>query len=233
MYYSVRAGLLTSFPYMKKNNRNRLLSVFRLTRLSIRGMLTFFLLAHFSFVTAQEKNIDGQNYTKYKPGYFKPKRGLNYSLYVAPVLTVDPLGIGGKSTYALSVGSQFRLWESKTPDNALRGLHVKGWYTAIGYEYYPQQFDNLYASLWFRVKTFMPLAARVDGMYSFGETGRGLSIRYCFGIEIKRITILACGVYTKWAVANWGWHPSLDSPYTNVGAITILIPFYNHFPSDK
>src|SRR5688572_7476753 len=104
-----------------------------LLRPAFNGLISYgFLMCLFftnPYIAAgQEKNVDGQNYKLYKPGYFKPKRGLNYSLYVAPLLTVDPLGISGKSTYALTAGSQFRLWESKAKENALRGLQVKGWY---------------------------------------------------------------------------------------------------------
>ena len=108
----------------------------------------------------QFKTLDGKIFKSYKAGYFKPKRGFQYNLFLSPVLTVDPLGIGGKSTYGLGAGTRINLWESKAADNILQGLRIKGLYMGLGYEFYPQQSDNLYATIWLRVKTFMPITAR-------------------------------------------------------------------------
>jgi hypothetical protein len=106
-------------------------------------------------IYSQTRVIEGKEFTRYRPKYFKPKLRIHYNIYLSPSLTVDPLNIGGKSAYAISVGTRINLWESKTPMKALQGLKVNGWYFGGGYEYYPQQYDKIYASLWIRIKTFM------------------------------------------------------------------------------
>jgi hypothetical protein len=213
---------------MDSNHHRRLFYPF-IQVINFAGILILIQACSCDIVTAQQKTVDGQTYTKYKRAYFTPKRGLNYSLYVAPVLTVDPLGLGGKSTYALSIISRITLWESKLAGQQLQGLRIKGLYTSLGYEYYPQQFDNLYASLWLRVKTFMPIVARMDGLYSFGYGKQGIASRFCFGFEIRKFTVLLSGtIYSASTVKLFGDHPTTDSPYSNAGAIMLLIPVYNH-----
>lgn len=193
------------------------------------GVFILFYAGILNVAIAQQKIIEGQSFTRYKPGYFKPKRGLNYMIYVSPVLTVDPLGLGGRSTYALALGSRIPLWESRLTDHALQGLRIKGLYTAIAYEYYPQQFDNIYMSLWLRIKTFMPIVARVDGLYSYGSGRQGLMTRFCFGFEIRKFTLLASGtIYSHNSYLLFGDHPTTTSPYSNAGAIELVIPVYNH-----
>lgn len=178
---------------------------------------------------AQQKKIEGQNFTRYKPAHFKSKRGLAYTLYLSPVLTVDPLGLGGRSTYALALGSRVPLWESKLADQARQGLRIKGLYTAIAYEYYPQQFDNIYVSLWLRIKTFMPIVARTDALYSYGGGKQGVMSRFCFGFEIRRYTILLSGTtYSDISYDLFGDHPTTGSPYANAGSIELVIPIYSH-----
>jgi hypothetical protein len=181
----------------------------------------------------QDVTIDGKAYQPYKAKYFKPKRPLQYNLYLSPVLTVDPLGLGGKSTYGIGAGSRINLWESKSAENNLQGLKIKGFYTAFGYELFPRQSDNVYASLWLRVKTFMPLAARIDYVYSYGNGLKGMSTRYCVGFEIKNISLLLAGTTTRFLSKRLGDHPYLDSPYSNVGSILLVIPVYNHYPQVK
>ncbi|MFZ6013372.1 MAG: hypothetical protein ACOYXT_23725 [Bacteroidota bacterium] len=192
------------------------------------GILIIFLFLNVAH--AQEKTLDGKIFTAYKRSHFTPKRGLYYTLYLSPLVTVDPLGLGGKSTYALGAGTQIRLWESRTPDKALQGLRIKGWYTAAGYEYYPNQYDNIYGSLWLRVKTFMPITARIDGVYSFGYGMQGVSTRYCFGFEIKKFTVLLCGSIYRYSTSRYGFHPFVESQYTNAGAIMLVVPVYEHQP---
>ena len=183
--------------------------------------------------SGQDVSIEGKAYKPYKARYFKPKRPLQYNLYVSPVLTVDPLGLGGKSTYGIGAGSRINLWESKSVDNNLQGLRIKGFYTALGYELFPQQSDNAYASLWLRVSTFMPLTARIDYVYSYGNGLRGMSTRYCVGFEVKNISVLLAGTTTRFLSKRLGDHPYLDSPYANVGSILLVIPLYNHYPPAK
>lgn len=178
---------------------------------------------------SQEVIIDGKAYKPYKASYFKPKKHLQYNLYLSPVLTVDPLGLGGKSTYGIGAGSRINLWESRSSDNNLEGLKIKGFYTALGYELFPQQSDNAYASLWLRVTTFMPLTARIDYVYSYGKGLRGMSTRYCVGFEVKNISLLLTGTTTRFLSKRLGEHPYLDSPYSNVGSILLVIPVYNHY----
>jgi hypothetical protein len=193
-------------------------------------IFTGFYCGFFQHTFAQSKTIEGQTFTKYKPGYFNPRRSINYALYVAPVFTVDPLGLGGRSTYALSVGSRFTLWESKTDHKALQGLQINGLYTAVGYEYFPLQYDNAYVSLWTRVRTFMPIVARIDGLYSFGYDRRGIATRFCFGFEVKKFTFLMTGtVYSYHSERLFREpHPVYASPYTNAGSLMLLIPLYTH-----
>jgi hypothetical protein len=194
---------------------------------------TCFLVFTCSFTRAQDVTIEGKTFKAYKSRYFKQKTPFQYNLYLSPVLTVDPLGVGGKSTYGLGVGSRINLWESKAADNSLQGLRIKGFYTALGYELYPQQSDNLYASLWLGVKTFMPITARIDYVYSYGNGLRGTSTRYCLGFEVKKVSVLLTGTTTHFLSPVFGEHPYLDSPYTNVGSILLVIPVYNHFHTRK
>jgi hypothetical protein len=99
----------------------------------------------------------------------------------------------------------------------------------LGYEYFPKQFDNLYASLGIRIKTFMPIVARMDGLYSFGNGKRGIASRFCFGFEIKKLTVLLSGtIYSDTFYKQLGDHPTVDSPYSNAGSIMLLIPIYNN-----
>lgn len=175
-----------------------------------------------SITLAQQKAIDGKSFTAYKSGAFKPKHGLYYSIYLSPVLTVDPLGLGGKSTYALSLGTRINLWESKSPD--VKGLKIKGWYVGGGYEYYPQQFDMAYLSIWLRVKTFIPLVGKIDKIYAFDGTYRGLMTRYCIGVEIKKWSLLLSG--STFSPINGEDQPVYHSDYTTAGSILLIIPLY-------
>ncbi|HEX8039299.1 MAG TPA: hypothetical protein VF490_09105 [Chryseosolibacter sp.] len=181
----------------------------------------------------QDAVIDGKTFKAYKAGAFKPKRPLLYNVYVSPVLTVDPLGISGKSTYGVGIGSRINLWESKASDNSLQGLRIKGFYTSFGYEYFPLQSDNVYASLWLRIKTFMPLAGRIDRVFSFGNGLKGTSTRYCLGFEVKGISVFLAGTTTRFLSPVFGEHPYLNSPYTNVGSILLVVPIVNHYPALK
>lgn len=170
--------------------------------------------------------MDGKTYTAYKASHFKPHRGMFYTLYAAPVVTVDPLGFGGTSTYGLALGARINLWESKTPPGKYSGLKVTGFYTGLAYEYYPQQYDKAFASLWLRIKTIIPLAARADLVYSSGYGLKGVSYRYCFGFEVKRITVFFSGETGGPWFQDLGPPPSTESPYANAGAIMLLIPIY-------
>jgi hypothetical protein len=177
---------------------------------------------------AQDKTlVDGKDFTKYKRKYFSPHRGIFYSLYVSPVLTVDPLGLGGKSTYGVAAGVRINLWESKAPEVKLSGLRVKGLYWATGYEYYPRQYNKIYTSLWLRIKTFIPIAARTDWIYGYGYGLRGMAQRFCFGVEIKKITLFLCGETFTYYSKVLGYPPETKSPYTNAGAIMLVIPIVN------
>ena len=203
---------------------------FPLHYLCILCVLAFSFIPNGSPSSAQGVSIDGKDYKPYKARYFKPKKAIQYNVFLSPVLTVDPLGLGGKSTYGIGAGSRINLWESKSSDNSLQGLKIKGFYTALGYELFPQQSDNAYASLWLRVSTFMPLTARIDYVYSYGNGLRGMSTRYCVGFEVKNISLLLAGTTTRFISARFGDHPYLDSPYSNVGSILLVIPIYNHYP---
>jgi len=179
-----------------------------------------------TLVAQDTKDIDGKTYTAYSASNFKPHRGLFYSLYFSPVLTVDPLGFGGTSTYGLGLGARINIWESKTPPGKLSGLKLTGFYGAVAYEYYPQQYDKSYTSLWLRLKTIIPLAARADLVYSRGYGLQGISYRYCVGIEVKRVTLFFCGETGGPWVTNLGPHPRTESPYANSGSILLIIPVY-------
>ena len=161
---------------------------------------------------AQTKNLDGQEYKKYSPTYFKPHRGLFYNIYFSPVVTVDPLGFGGKSTYGLGLGTRFNLWESKTPANKYSGLKVSGMYLAFAYEYYPQQYNKTYGSLWIRIKALIPLATRWDIIYATGYGLQGVNYRYCVGFELKSISVFLCGETFGFFPVKFGQHPRELSP---------------------
>lgn len=176
--------------------------------------------------TAQGTTIDGKEFESYRAGHFKPHRGLFYQLYLSPVVTVDPLGISGKSTYGISLGSRINLWESKTPDKKLSGLKMKGFYFAGGYEYYPQQYDKIYGSLWLRIKTFMPIAAKADLIYATGYGLQGITYRFCVGFEVKSISIFFCGEISGSFYKYLGPHPNTESPYGNAGSILAIIPVF-------
>jgi hypothetical protein len=186
-----------------------------------------FLLS-FDSSFAQTRTLNGLEYTKYRAKHFKPKKGLSYSLYLSPVLTVDPLGVRGQSTYAFGGGGNITLWESKQVTNALQGLKIQSVYFGGGYENYPQQFDKVYFSFGLRIRTFMPLAARMERVIDIGKDKVGTSARFCLGFEIKNITILLSGT-TGWS----GNTPVFDSKYSNVGAILLVIPVYTHIGKFK
>lgn len=171
-------------------------------------------------------SVGGKVFQRYRPKYFSPHRGLFYSIYVSPVITIDPLGFGGKSALGVSLGSKFRLWESKTPENLLTGIKIRGFYTAFGYEYYPRQYSKSYASLWMRIKAFIPLAGKADLIYASGYGLRGISTRYCVGFEVKSITIFLCGEFYFYHALG-STHPNFESPYTNAGEIMAVIPLIN------
>jgi hypothetical protein len=185
-------------------------------------LFTLLIVLIFAESKAQKKLIDGKEFSAYSPGAFKPKHGLYYSLYVSPVYTIDPLGLGGKSTYALSVGARINLWESKSHD--LKGLKIKGWYIGGGYEYYPQQFDMAYFSIWLRVKTFIPLVGKIDKIYAFDGTYRGLMTRYCIGVEVKKLSLMLSG--STFGPINGEDQPVSYSEYTTAGSILLIIPLY-------
>jgi hypothetical protein len=168
--------------------------------------------------------IEGKEYKPYQPRYFKPKFHLRYTLYLSPIVTVDPLGIGGKSAYALAAGVRINLWESKTPILSNTGLKVNGWYLGGGYEFFPQQYDKIYSSLWIRIKTFMQFVGRLDGVYSYGYGVTGIGSRYSAGFEVKKITIMVCG--ELFYLAGQRDHPGLYSDYFNKAAIFVIIPIY-------
>lgn len=185
-------------------------------------LAVIFIVIVDSIAIAQQKTIDGKDFTAYKSGAFKPNRGLFYSIYLSPVLTIDPLGLGGKSTYALSLGTRINLWESRSPD--LKGLKIKGWYVGGGYEYYPQQFDMVYLSLWLRVKTFIPLVGKIDAIYAFDGTHSGMMSRYCIGVEVRKLSLFLCG--TSYGLTED--QPINYSEYTTAGSILLVIPIYTH-----
>lgn len=178
--------------------------------------------------TAQNSTeVDGKTFTRYQPKYFKPHRGIFYTLFVSPVVTVDPLNLGGKSTYAIAVGSRFRIWESYTANNKLGGLKLKGIYTAVAYEYYPQQYSKTYLSLWARIQNFLPIAFKGDLIYARGYGLQGFSSRYGIGIELRNISLFLCGELYTADSPRFGFHPNTESPYTNAGEILAIIPIYD------
>jgi len=202
-------------------------------RLFMRTLLVFITccLLFYQSSTAQTKTVDGQSYTRYKPGYFKPKKGVDYSVFLSPVLTVDPLGVGGKSTYAIGVGTNVVLWESKSASTSLQGLKIQNFYMGLGAEYYPQQYDKIYISMGIKIRTFMPLAARMERILDIGDGLVGTSARFCFGFEVKKITIFLCGisdyrVFGKETTTNV--HPYNKTHFANAGAVLLVIPVYNH-----
>lgn len=192
----------------------------RVTRHSILFAL---MLLSVQEVISQTQIIDGKEFNTYRARYFRPKLKINYNVYLSSVLTVDPLDIGGKSAYALSAGTRINLWESKTPMKALQGLKVNGWYIGGGYEFYPQQYDKIYGSLWIRIKTFMQFVGRLDAVYSYGYGLHGTGSRYCAGFEIKKVTILVCGELYGINQPN---HPHTRSEYFNQAAIFLIVPIY-------
>lgn len=193
----------------------------------LRGLLVVMcIVLAGTAASAQKTNIDGKEFQPYRAGHFKPHRGLFYQFYVSPVITVDPLGLGGMSTYGVSLGTRLNVWESKTPDKKFSGLKMKGFYLAGGYEYYPQQYDKIYGSLWLRIKTFMPITAKIDMIYATGYGLQGFSTRFCFGFEVKKISIFLCGETYRAYQAAFGYHPNTESPYVNAGSIMAIIPIY-------
>ena len=187
--------------------------------------LLCFILSN-TATSAQKTNIDGKEFQPYRASHFRPHRGLFYQLYVSPVVTVDPLGISGPSTYGIALGSRINLWESKMPDKKLSGLKMKGLYLAAGYEYYPQQYDMIYGSLWLRIKTFMPIAAKADLIYATGYGLKGITYRFCVGFEVKTISIFFCGSISGSFYNYLGPHPNTESPYGNAGSILAIIPVF-------
>jgi hypothetical protein len=177
---------------------------------------------------AQTKTLNGKEYTKYKRKHFEPKKGLSYSFFVSPVITVDPLGVRGKSTYAFGGGGTLTLWESKAASSALQGLKLQSLYIGAGFENYPQSFDKVYFALGLRIKTFIPIAARMEQMIDIAGDKVGTSVRFCLGLEFKRVTLFVCGV-TGYSIET----PVFDSPYSNAGAILLVIPVYTHIGKFK
>ena len=186
---------------------------------------TLFLTIHSYAQNSTE--VDGKTFTRYQSKYFRPHRGVFYTLFVSPVVTVDPLDLGGKPAYAISLGSRFRIWESYAANNKLGGLKLKGIYTAIGHEYYPQQYNKTYFSMWVRIQNFLPIAFKGDLIYAQGYGLRGLSSRWGIGIELKNITVFLCGETYKVYSPEMGYHPNVKSPYTNAGEFLVIIPIYS------
>ncbi|HTH56399.1 MAG TPA: hypothetical protein VL728_10170 [Cyclobacteriaceae bacterium] len=170
---------------------------------------------------------DGKTFTRYQPKYFKPHRGIFYTLFLSPVVTVDPLALGGKSTYAIAAGSRFRIWESYSANDKLGGLKLKGIYTAVAYEYYPQQYSKTYISAWARVQNFLPIAFKADLIYARGYGLQGFSSRWGIGIEVRDISLFLCGELYKAYSPIWGYHPNTETRYTNAGEIMAIIPIYD------
>lgn len=187
-----------------------------------------FLFTLSSFAQNSTTEVDGKTFTRYQPKYFRPHRGVFYTLFVSPVITLDPLDITGKSsTYGISLGSRFRIWESYTANNKLGGLKLKGFYTAIGHEYYPQQYSKTYFSVWARIQNFLPIAFKGDVIYAHGYGLRGWSGRWGIGIELKKITVFLCGETYTYKSPEFGLHPNTRSPYTNAGEFLVIIPIYS------
>jgi hypothetical protein len=192
-----------------------------------RSILVALLSLVFTSNFAQSSiSVDGKTFTRYQAKYFKPHRGIFYTLYLSPVITVDPLALGGKSTYGIAMGSRFRIWENYSADSKLGGLKMKGVYTSIAYEYYPQQYSKTYGSLWFRVQNFLPIAFKADLIYARGYGLQGITYRFGIGVEVKNITLFLCGEYYIYNT-GWGPHPNSESPYTNAGELMLTIPVFN------
>ena len=190
-------------------------------------LLTCVTLIVFSASAQNSTEVDGKTFTRYQPKFFKPHRGIFYTLFVSPVVTVDPLQLGGKSTYALAVGSRFRIWESYTANNKFGGLKLKGIYTAVAYEYYPQQYSKTYVSMWARVQNFLPIAFKADLIYARGYGLQGITSRWGIGVEVKNISFFLCGELYTARSPVLGLHPNAETPYTNAGEILAIIPIYN------
>ena len=198
-----------------------------LTSLFVATVSLIIVLSHHE-IFAQTKTLNGQEYTKYKRKHFEPKKSLTYSIFVSPVLTVDPLGVRGTSTYGFGAGGTINLWESKSVTSALQGLKLQSFYIGAGFENYPQTFDKVYFSLGLRIKTFIPIAARMERMVDIGKDKVGTSARFCLGLEFKKVTLFVCGV-TDYSLES----PVFESKYTNVGAILLVIPVYTHIGKFK
>lgn len=193
------------------------------------GIILFVTVFATTIAYSQKALIDGLPFSPYKSSDFRGKINLKYQLYVSPLLTVDPLGLGGRSAYALGVGARVNIWESKEETTLLSGLRLRGVYGALGYEYFPQQFDNVYGSIWFRIRTFIPISARVDALYSFGEGRQGIASRFCFGVEVKQFALLLSGtIYSALSRQIFGEHPIYHSEYSNAGGIMLIIPVYHN-----
>ncbi|HLZ16656.1 MAG TPA: hypothetical protein VKQ08_06430 [Cyclobacteriaceae bacterium] len=197
-----------------------------LTALRRGSLLTLICFSGVASWAQNSIDVNGKAFTRYSPNYFRPHRGLFYTFYLSPVVTVDPLALGGKSTYAIALGSRIRIWENYSANDKLGGLKMKGIYTAFAYEYYPQQYSKTYISLWARVQNFLPIAFKGDLIYAQGYGLRGFSTRYGIGIEVKSISIFLCGELYK-LYSNLGLHPNAETPYTNAGEILAIIPIYD------
>ncbi len=184
-----------------------------------------------SIDVASQTVIDGKEFKSYNRRYFRPHQGIFYSLYASPVFTVDPLNLGGKSTYGFGAGTRIALWQSRSTPRKLDGLKIVGLYTGVGYEFYPLQYDKVYWSfLWIRIKTVIPIVARFDLVYAFQDNLRGTGTRYSFGFEVKKIALIFTGEVQKFYSPLLGWHPATESDYANQGSIALIIPLYQRKP---
>jgi hypothetical protein len=192
------------------------------------GLTLCIAIASTAIAFAQQPATNDAPFTRYRASDFR-KTNLHYILYVSPFITVDPLGLGGRSAYAISVGTRINLWESKEQTALLSGLKLQGIYGAVGYDFFPQQFDNVYGSLWFRIRTFIPISARMDALYSFGNGRQGVATRFCFGVEVRQLTLLLSGIlYSAATNKIFGEHPVSYTEYSNAGAIMLVIPVYRN-----
>jgi hypothetical protein len=196
--------------------------------LALIGITLSIAIALGTTAFAQQPSTNDAPFSRYRASDFR-KTHLNYILYVSPLITVDPLGLGGKSAYAISIGTRINLWESKEQTALLSGLKLRGIYGAVGYDFFPQQFDNVYGSLWFRIRTFIPISARMDALYSFGNGRQGVASRFCFGVEVGQLTLLLSGtLYSASTLKIFGEHPVYYTEYSNAGAIMLVIPVYRN-----